>query len=222
MDKIVSLQEAVSKIKDGDVVMVGGFLSCGSPNKLLKYIAEHTDLKELTLVCNDTAFPEKGVGPMVVKKKFSRIYTSHIGTNRETGRQMIEKETEVILVPQGTLAERVRAAGYGLGGVLTKTGVGVAEMEEGKQVIEVQGKRYILEEALHGDVALLNARWVDKFGNLKYDGSTVNFNNIMAYACDTVIVEADEIVEVGEIDQNEVVTPGILVDYIVDGGEIDG
>ena len=135
---------------------------------------------------------------------------------------MIEKETEVILVPQGTLAERVRAAGYGLGGVLTKTGVGVAEIEEGKQVIEVQGKRYILEEALHGDVALLNARWVDKFGNLKYDGSTVNFNNIMAFACDTVIVEADEIVEVGEIDQNEVVTPGILVDYIVDGGEIDG
>lgn len=222
MDKMVGLKEAVSKIKDGDTLMVGGFLGCGGPNKILDYIADNTDLKELTLICNDTAFPEVGVGKLVVKKQFKRIIASHIGTNRETGNQMNSGETEVLLVPQGTLAERVRAAGYGLGGVLTKTGVGIPEIEEGKQIIEVDGEKYILEVGLKADVALLNARYVDKFGNMKFEGSTVTFNNVMAYAADTVIVEADEVVEVGEINQSEVVTPGILIDYIVDGGAING
>ncbi|MDO5713976.1 MAG: CoA transferase subunit A [Tissierellia bacterium] len=220
MDKVIGVQEAVSKISDGDVVMVGGFLAVGGPNKIIDYIVENTDLKELTLICNDTAFIDKGVGKMVEKKQFKKIIASHIGTNRETGRQMNEGETEVQLVPQGTLAERVRAAGYGLGGILTKTGIGIKEIEEGKQKITVQGEEYLLEEPLKADVAIINARYADKFGNLKFEGSTVNFNNIMAFAADTVIVEADEVVEIGELDPNDVVTPGILVDFIVDGGAL--
>lgn len=218
LNKVVSIEEAISNLTDGDVVMVGGFLGCGTPQKIIDYIVDHTDLKDLVLICNDTAFTDKGVGKMVVKKMFKRIITSHIGTNRETGRQMNEGETVVELVPQGTLAERVRAGGYGLGGILTPTGVGIAEVEEGKQKITVDGKDYLLETPLKADLALINARYADRFGNLEYEGSTVTFNNIMAFAAETVVVEADEVVEIGELNPNHVVTPGILVDYIVDGG----
>lgn len=222
MDKVINLEKAVSLIKDGDVVMVGGFLGCGSPNKIIDYIVENTDLKDLTLICNDTSFVDMGVGKMVVKKMFKKIYASHIGTNKETGRQMSEEETDVILVPQGTLAEQVRAGGYGLGGVLTQTGLGSKEIEEGKQIVEVDGEKWILEKPLKADVALLNCVKADKFGNMIFHGSTQTFNTVMAFAAKTVIVEADEVVEIGELNPDNVRVPGVLVSYIVDGGKING
>ena len=148
--------------------------------------------------------------------KVKKVIASHIGTNPETGRQMNEKEMEVELVPQGTLAERVRSGGTGLGGVLTPTGLGTM-VEEGKQKIEVDGVTYLLETALRADVALLLGHKVDKKGNTLYDKSARNFNPLMAMAADTVIVLAENLVEVGDIDAEHIITPGILVDYIVKG-----
>ena len=220
MDKVISVKEAVSKIKDGATIMVGGFLGCGTPHHLINYLANETDLKDLTIIGNDTAYIDYGIGLLIKNKQVKHFIGSHIGTNKETGRQMNENETKVTLVPQGTLAERIRAGGYGLGGVLTGTGVGIPEIEEGKQIVEVQGKKYILEEPLHADFALLCGHEVDKYGNTKYRGSALNFNGVMAFAADTVIMEADHLVDIGEIDSNEMVTPGVVVDYIVEGSPL--
>ena len=220
MDKLISIKEAVAKIKDGDVIMVGGFLANGTPERLIDAIVE-SGVKDLTLICNDTGFVDKGVGKMVVAKQFKKIIASHVGTNKETGRQMNAGETEVVLVPQGTLAEQVRAGGFGLGGVLTKTGVGTL-VEEGKEKVVVDGEEYLLEKPLKADVAILYGSKVDKSGNIAYRGSTLNFNNIMAAAAKVTIVEAEEIVEVGDLDPNHVSTPGVFVNYIVEGGPING
>lgn len=213
---LITALEAAKQVKTGDVVLVGGFLDTGAPNNVLDALVE-LGTSDLTLVNNDTAFPDRGVGKMVVNKQFSKIITSHIGTNKETGRQMIAGETELVLTPQGTLAEQVRAGGHGLGGVLTKTGLGT-EVENGKQKIEVNGEEYLVEEPIRGNVALIYANKADKFGNMQFHGSTRNFNTLMAMAADLVILEVDELVEIGEIDQDSVHLPGIFVDYIVDGG----
>lgn len=222
MDKIKNVDEILDLVKDGDTIMVGGFLCCGGPNKLITKIMEKKEIKNITLIANDTGFDSApGIGQLVVKKCCKKIIASHVGTNKETGRQMSENETEVQLVPQGTLAEKIRAGGFGLGGILTPTGVGIAEIEEGKEIIEVEGKKFLLETPLKADIALLNAYKVDKYGNMEMKGSTRNFNMLMAPAAETVIVEADNVVEVGEIDPNHVNIPGLLVDYIVDGQKID-
>ena len=213
---LITALEAAKQVKTGDVVLVGGFLDTGTPNKIVDALVE-LGTSDLTLVNNDTAFPDRGVGKMVVNKQFSKIITSHIGTNKETGRQMIAGETEVELRPQGTLAEQVRAGGHGVGGVLTKTGLGT-EVENGKQKIEVNGEEYLVEAPIRGNVALIYANKADKFGNMQFHGSTRNFNTLMAMAADLVILEVDELVEIGEIDQDSVHLPGIFVDYIVDGG----
>lgn len=218
--KLVSIKEAVDMIKDGDTLMIGGFLAVGSPNKVIDALVE-TDKGNFTLIANDTSFVDRGIGKLVVAKKFKTIYASHIGTNKETGRQMSENETEVNLVPQGTLIEQVRAGAYGLGGILTPTGVGT-EVEKGKQKITVNGKEYLLELAKRGNVSLIYANIADKAGNLKYHGSTQNYNVAMAGASDITIVYADKVVEIGEISQDEVKVPGVLVDYIIDGGAING
>jgi len=220
---IITAEKAVEMIKEGDVVMVGGFLGCGSPPGLLDAL-EKKGTKNLTLVCNDTAFHNfktglcNFVGKLVAKKQFKKMIVTHIGTNQETQRQMNAGETEVILVPQGTLAERIRAAGAGLGGVLTPTGLGT-EVQEGKQIIESEGKKYLLEPAIPGDVALIKAKKADKAGNLVFDKSARNFNPLMAMACKTVIVEADEIVEIGQIDPEVVITPSVFVHYLVKSGK---
>ncbi len=216
MGKRISIEKATSFVKDGDTLMVGGFLAVGTPEKLIDALVEK-GVKGLTLIANDTAFEDRGVGKMVVAKQFKKIIASHIGTNRETGRQMNEGETEVVLTPQGTLAEQIRAAGYGLGGVLTPTGLGT-EVAEGKRTIEVQGKEYLLEKPLKANVALIYANKADRRGNLIFHGSTRNFNTLMATAADVVIAYVDEVVETGEINQNDVIVPGLFVDYIVDGG----
>jgi acetate CoA/acetoacetate CoA-transferase alpha subunit len=217
MNKIVTIEEAISHVKDGSVIMVGGFLGGGSPEKLIDALVAK-GVKDLTLICNDTAFVDKGVGKLVVTKQFKKVIVSHIGTNPETGRQMIANEMEVDLVPQGTLAERIRAAGAGLGGFLTPTGVGTI-VEEGKEKMVINGMEYLLELPLKADVALVYAEKADKFGNLVYAGSKSNFNPLMATAADITIAEVGEVVEIGEINQNDVKTPGIFVTYIVNGGK---
>lgn len=215
MNKLISLDEAVSYVEDGMTVMIGGFLACGTPEKLIDKLVEK-GVKNLTLIANDTSFTDRGIGKLVVSKQFKKVIVSHIGTNKETGRQMTEGETEVVLVPQGTLAEQIRAGGVGLGGILTPTGIGTI-VEEGKELITVDGKTFILEKPLRADVALIFGNIVDKKGNIAYDGTTRNFNPLMAMAADKVIVEAARLVEVGEIDPNHVVTPGIFVHHIVGG-----
>jgi acetate CoA/acetoacetate CoA-transferase alpha subunit len=172
--------------------------------------------KNLTLIANDTARPELGIGKLVVNKQLKKVIASHIGTNAETGRQMIAGELNVDLVPQGTLAERIRCGGAGLGGFLTPTGVGTI-VEDGKQRLVINGKSYLLELPLRADVALLSAHKADKFGNLVFRRATRNFNPIMAFAADVVIVEAKEIVEIGKIDPDEVMVTGVVVDWLVQG-----
>lgn len=217
MNKIISLDQAVDLIKDGDTVMVGGFMANGTPERIVDaLVAKGT--KNLTLICNDAGLPDKGVGKMVMTKQFSKIIASHIGLNREAGRQMNEGETVVELIPQGTLVEQIRAGGFGLGGFLTPTGIGTL-VAEGKELITVDGKDYLLEKPIKADVALIFANKVDEGGNLQYIGSENNFNQVMAANATTTIVEAREIVKSGDLDPNFVHTPGIFVDYIVEGGE---
>ena len=217
MGKVVSIAEAVEFIKDGMTIMVSGFLANGTPETLIDALIVK-GVKDLTVITNDTGFPEKGVGKMVVKKQFKKIIASHVGTNPETGRQMNAGETEVVLVPQGTLIERIRCGGTGLGGFLTPTGIGT-EVEEGKQKMTVDGHDYLLELPLRADVALLYGATVDKSGNVLYAYTQRNFNPTMAMAADLVICEAGDIVDVGAIDPNSVITPGIFVDYIVRKGD---
>jgi acetate CoA/acetoacetate CoA-transferase alpha subunit len=217
MKKIISVEEAASKIKDGMTIMIGGFLGCGTPERMIDKLVE-MGVKDLTLIANDTSFPERGIGKLIVSKQIKKAIVSHVGTNKETGRQMTDGETEVVLVPQGTLAEQVRAGGVGLGGILTPTGVGTV-VEEGKQKLTIDGREYLLELPLRADVAILYGSKVDKRGNIYYNGTTRNFNPLMALAADLVIVEATELVEVGEIGPNEVMTPSVLVHYIVGGDQ---
>lgn len=216
MNKVVGIDKALSNIKDGMTVMIGGFMGVGTPEVFIDGLLDKK-VKDLTIICNDTGFVNKGVGRLVVEKRVKKVIASHIGTNPETGRQMNERELEVELVPQGTLAERIRCAGYGLGGFLTPTGIGTL-VQEGKEVLTVEGKKFILELPLKADIALIRGSVVDKSGNIYYNASTQNFNPLMAMAADTVIAGAQIIVETGEINPNKVMTPGILIDYIV-GGE---
>lgn len=217
MNKITSIEEISSILTDGMTIMAGGFMGVGTPQELVNAMLE-ADVKDITLIANDTAFIGAGVGPLIVNKRVKKVIASHIGTNPETGKQMIAGELEVELVPQGTLAERVRAGGSGLGGVLTPTGVGTV-VEEGKDKITVDGREYLLEKPLRAEVALLKAYKADKAGNLIYHRSARNFNPLMALAADLVIVQVEKIVEIGEIDPDDVMTPGILVDKIfVQGG----
>ncbi|GAA0115151.1 acetate CoA-transferase subunit alpha [Clostridium senegalense] len=215
MNKIVTIEEAISHIKDGMTVMIGGFLAAGTPEKLVDKLVEK-GVKDLTIIANDTGYPDKGIGKLIVNKQAKKTIASHIGTNPETGRQMNENEMDVQLVPQGTLAERIRCGGAGLGGFLTETGIGTI-IEEGKEKITVNGKEYLLELPLKADVALLFGSKVDTKGNIYYHEATRNFNPLIAMAADIVIVEAEELVEAGELDPNIVVTPSVFVDYIVKG-----
>lgn len=212
-NKLVSMEEAVSHVKDGMTVFIGGFLGVGTPEKIIDALIAK-GVKDLTVIANDTGFPDKGIGRLVVNNQVKKVIASHIGTNPETGRKMQSGEMEVELAPQGTLAERVRAGGNGLGGILTPTGIGTI-VEEGKEVLTVDGKKYILEKPLRADVALLNGSVVDELGNVIYAKTTKNFNPMMTTAADTVIVFAEKLVKVGEIDPDHVMTSRIFVDYIV-------
>ncbi|WP_040192180.1 acetate CoA-transferase subunit alpha [Clostridium culturomicium] len=215
MNKLISIDEAIAKIEDGMTIMIGGFLANGTPEALVDALV-NKGVKNLTIIGNDTGFVDRGIGKLIVNKQAKKVIASHIGTNKETGNQMNSGEMEVELVPQGTLAERVRCGGAGLGGFLTPTGLGTI-VQDGKEVITIDGQEYILEKPLHADVALIFGSKVDKKGNVYYHQSTRNFNPLMATAADVVIVEAEELVEVGEIEASCVMTPHIFVNYIVKG-----
>ena len=206
MKKFISAQEAAKLIPDNATVMIGGFLRCGSPKRVIDAMIE-CKTSGLTLIANDTGFPDSDRGKLIVNKMVK------IGTNPETGRQFNNAEIEVELVPMGTLVEKIRAAGAGLGGFLTPTGVGTI-IETGKQTIELNGKKYLLETPLRADFAIVYATKVDRFGNAFLEGTTRNFNTVMATAADTVIIEADELSET-PLDPNLITIAGIFADYIV-------
>jgi acetate CoA/acetoacetate CoA-transferase alpha subunit len=209
--KTISAKQAIDMIKDGSSVMIGGFLSCGTPDVLVdELIAQNK--KNLTMVSNDTSYPNADRGKLIVNKQVKKVITTHIGTNPETGRQMHNNELDVELIPMGTFVEKIRAKGAGLGGILTQTGVGTI-IEENKETMEVDGNRFIFEKPLGADFALIYGTKVDKFGNVAFFGTTRNTNTVMATAADTVIVQADELVDC--LDPNEVVIPGLFIDYIV-------
>ena len=213
MKKAVTVQKAVAQIAPGAVVMVGGFMGVGSPHRLIDELVRQ-QVGDLTLVCNDTARPGFGVGKLIDAGLVRKVIASHIGTNPRTQALMLDGTLVVELVPQGTLAERVRAGGFGLGGILTPTGVGTL-VAEGKRSIDVDGCTYLLETALKADVALIAARRADYHGNLEYALTARNFNPLMAMAATTTIAEAEDIVPVGTIAPDAVITPGVLVHVLV-------
>jgi acetate CoA/acetoacetate CoA-transferase alpha subunit len=214
MKAAMTVEDAVALIPDGATVMIGGFFGVGTPLRLIECLIA-ARRPGLTVISNDTAFPGIGVGKLIAARLVRRLIASHIGANPETQRQMIDGELEVELVPQGTLAERIRAGGYGLGGVLTKTGLGTL-VENGKRTVEINGQTWLLETPLRADFALVCARQADHLGNLTYELTAQNFNPVMAMAAGTVIAEADQIVPVGAIPPDAVRTPGVLVDHLVE------
>jgi acetate CoA/acetoacetate CoA-transferase alpha subunit len=209
----VSLENSVAMIPDGASLMIGGFMAVGTPERVVDEIVRQNK-RDLTIIANDTATPDKGIGKLVAAKLLRKAIVSHIGLNPETQRQMMAGELEVQLVPQGTLIERIRAGGFGLGGILTKTGVGTS-VQDGKQVINVAGKTFLVELALRADFALVQAFVADYLGNLGYALTARNFNPVIAMAADTVIVSAENIVPVGVIPPDHVMTPAPVVDYLV-------
>lgn len=209
----ISLDQSVRMIPNGASLMIGGFLGVGTPERIIDEIVRQ-NRHDLTVIANDTATLDKGIGKLVRAKLLRKAIVSHIGLNAETQRQMMAGELEVELVPQGTLIERIRAGGYGLGGVLTQTGIGTS-VEAGKQRVEVGGKPYLLEVALRADFALVQAFIADYLGNLGYALTGRNFNPVIAMAAETVIVSADNVVPVGVISPDHVVTPAPIVDYLV-------
>lgn len=212
--KALTAEEAAERVPDGATVMIGGFLGVGSPRRVIDALVAR-GAKGLTVIGNDTGRPEIGIGRLVVAGCVKKVIVSHIGTNPVTQQKMMAGEMEVELVPQGTLAERIRAAGAGLGGVLTPTGVGTT-VAEGKQVITVDGRDYLLEKPLRADVALLHCYEADYYANLTYRLTAQNFNPVMAMAADIVIAEPDEVVPIGVIPPDHVRTPGILVTHLVE------
>lgn len=211
--KTIPIQDVVALIPHGACLMIGGFMGCGTPEPLMDELVRQ-GTRDLTVIANDTAAPGVGIGKLVRAKLLRKVIVSHIGLNKETQEQMLAGTLEVDLVPQGTLIERIRAGGSGLGGVLTPTGVGTV-VEEGKQKISVDGRDYLLETALRADFALVHAFVSDYLGNLAYALTARNFNPVIATAATTVVVTAEHIVPVGAIAPDHVVTPAPLVDYVI-------
>jgi acetate CoA/acetoacetate CoA-transferase alpha subunit len=211
--KTISVKDAVSLIPDGSSLMIGGFMGVGTPEQLVEELVRQGK-RDLVVIANDTAVPGKGIGKLVSAGLVGKTIASHIGLNPQTQEQMLAGRMIVDLVPQGTLIERIRAGGVGLGGVLTPTGVGTV-VEEGKQTIEIDGKAYLLEKALRADFALVHAFLADYTGNLSYALTARNFNPVIAMAADTVIATADHVVPVGVIAPDHVITPATLIDYLV-------
>jgi acetate CoA/acetoacetate CoA-transferase alpha subunit len=213
MKTAIRPEAAAEMIGENSIVLVGGFMGVGSPHRLIEAIVKR-GVGGLTVVCNDLCTPDKGVGTLVVSGQVRRAIVSHIGLNPVAQQKMMAGEMDIELVPQGTLVERIRAGGYGLGGVLTATGLGTP-VEEGKKVIEIDGRRFLLERPIHGDFALLASHHADYAGNLAYVLTAHNFNPVMALAATTVIAEAEHIVPVGMIPPDAVKTPGVLVDHLL-------
>lgn len=221
MPKFVSAEEAAALIKDGMTVMIGGFLGCGTAHKVIDVLVKN-NVKDLTIVANDSPTTGFGLARLIDNHQVKRLVASHVGMNQNVADQMNAGEMEVNLIPQGSLAEMIRAGGGGLGGVITATGLGtpVEDSPLVERKINIDGKEYLLMKPIHADVALISGYRVDKSGNVWYKGTTRNFNPLMATAADVVVCEADNVVEIGEIEPENVVTQGIFVDYLVDGGAL--
>jgi acetate CoA/acetoacetate CoA-transferase alpha subunit len=214
----LSPKSAAELLHDGASVMIGGFMGVGSPHRLITAIIAK-GVRGLTVVANDTARPGVGIGKLISAGCVEKVVVSHIGTNTETQSLMLAKKLEVELVPQGTLAERIRAHGAGLGGVLTKTGVGTLAAID-RQVIVIGANEYLVEPALGCDFALIAARSADYYGNLVYSLTARNFNPLMAMAASVVIAEPNEIVPVGVLAPDAIHTPGILVDHLIERSQL--
>lgn len=217
MNKVISAQQAMQKVKNGDVVMIGGFLKGGSPDLLIKELTR-LKVQDLTIVRTDTGTADSVLYELYTSGAVKKFISSYIGANPVTGEKMMSGEIEGELVPQGTLAERIRAGGAGLGGILTPTGIGTV-VEKGKQKIELDGETYLLERALKANVSLVKANIADKAGNLVINGSARNFNVVMATAGEYVVAQADKVVETGELDPNCITVPGVFVHAVVPAGE---
>ncbi len=218
MYKLITAAEAAALIPEGSRIAIGGFLAVGAPEGLIDAIVD-AGIKDLHIIVIASDYENRGIGKLVGKRLVKSAQVSHLGTNKEIQAQMNAGEMQIELVPQGTLMERVRAFGAGLGGVLTPTGLGTV-VEEGKQIISVDGKDYILEPAIPSDFAIVRAWKADTSGNLIYRKTARNSNPIMAMAGRTTIVEVDEIVETGQLDPEQIVSPGVFVNYIVLSGEV--
>ncbi|MBA2875463.1 CoA transferase subunit A [Thermaerobacillus caldiproteolyticus] len=218
--KIITIEQAVEMIDDGCSLMVGGFGGIGSPPSLLQAIIDK-GVQQITLICNDTAFPHIGVGPLVAQGRIKKAVVSHIGSNPIAGQLLHEGKMEVEFSPQGILIERIRAGGAGLGGILVDIGVGHEWLAKGKPTVDIDGNRYLLERPLTADISLVYAKKADPFGNLIYDKSARNTNPLVAMAGRITIAEVEEIVPLGELDPEEIVTPGIFVTYIVQSNGVD-
>ncbi|RJX27485.1 MAG: CoA transferase subunit A [Acholeplasma sp.] len=212
MKKRTSKEEFMALLKDGMRIMVGGFLTCGTPEKLIDWLVE-SNIKDLTIICNDAGYPERGVGKLLLNNQVKKLIVTHIGTNPNAGKLMSEGQVEVELIPQGTFVEQIRAYAGRLGGVLSPTGIHTP-VEEGKEIIEIKGQKYILSEPIGADLAIINAYKADAYGNLIYQGSSRNFNPTMAMAADKVVVLVKE--RILDLDPEVIITPHPFVDYIVE------
>ena len=213
MNKAISAEKLSALFKDGMTIMVGGFLANGTPERIIDELVK-SGVKDLTLIANDTSYPDRGCGRLIANHQVKKLIASHIGTNPMTGDQMNTGELVIEFSPQGTLAERVRAGGAGLGGVLTPTGLGTV-IEEGKQKIEIDGEVFLLEKPIRADFAFIKGSVGDEFGNLIYKGTTQNVQPLMAMAADCVVAEIEEIHPIGQIPMEQIHTSGIFVDYIL-------
>ncbi|MGJ5177450.1 3-oxoacid CoA-transferase subunit A [Bradyrhizobium oligotrophicum] len=213
MKNRITSAAAAAMVPDGAVLMIGGFMGVGTPERIIDELV-HLGRKDLTVIANDTARPGIGIGKLIDARAIKKVVASHIGTNPETQRQMIAGDLEVELIPQGSLAERIRSGGHGLGGVLTETGLGTTAAK-GKATVELNGRVWLIEEAIRADFALIAAKRADYYGNLEYALTARNFNPIMAMAADTVIAEPHDIVPVGAMTPDQIVTPHVVVDHLV-------
>ncbi|MCF7925493.1 MAG: 3-oxoacid CoA-transferase subunit A [Candidatus Izimaplasma sp.] len=214
MHKLLDISSIKEHLFDGMTIMVGGFMCVGTPEVLIEAIMQ-SNVQDLTIICNDAGFENRGVGKLIKNNQVSHLIASHIGLNPYAGKQMSAEHMTVTLVPQGTLAEQIRAQGHGLGGILTPTGVGTI-VEENKEVLKVNNKRYLLETALHADLAIIEAYQTDQYGNVIYTKTTRNFNPIMAMAADKTIAFSREMVDT--LDPECIITPHIFIDYVVKAG----
>ena len=220
MNKVITKEAAYDLLHDGQRIMISGFAEVGTPFTMIDGLLER-NIQNITLIANDTGRPNiPGIAPLVFNHQIKKAMCSHIGTNPETGRQIVAGEIDVELIPQGTFCERIRCGGAGIGGIYLKTGVGTV-VSEGKEVREINGEKYVLEMPIRADVALIRCWKADRNGNMVFRRTAKNYNTIMAQAADLVILEAEEIVEVGELDPDEIMLPGIYVNYIIQAKELD-
>ncbi|MBE0701364.1 MAG: 3-oxoacid CoA-transferase subunit A [Acholeplasmataceae bacterium] len=213
MNKWIDKKTFQGLLKDGMSMMVGGFLTCGTPEVLIDWVVQ-SNVKDLTIIANDAGYPDKGVGKLIANGQVTKLIASHIGTNPNAGKMMSENKMDVTLIPQGSLIEMIRSKGAGLGGVLTPVGL-YTLVEQGKQIIKIKERDYLLEEAMGADIALIESHQSDAIGNLTYAKSARNFNPVMATAADLVFAYVYHQVDI--VNPEVVITPHIFVDYLIGG-----